>query len=274
MDPIVVGTAVAPLDDNIQLQLLFSREVQADPEAIKHAAQIEDFDLALIVTGRILPSGRPARGGDSLSAGDRQMTGTLGCMVQSADGEQLILTCNHVIAGTNSNAPGLQEVFQPGLGDGGRQADRLGLLYQFWPIQFGAVFENHIDAALARPDSPDDLESGLAYLGPIAGVNDRPQFFDQVQKVGWKTQHTAGTYTQSATFVVPYGNQMALFVNQLGIVGLNGNFAEEGDSGAVVLNDAREVVGMQFAVASGINTSYVNRIDKVRQLLDVEVVTG
>lgn len=272
-DPLVIGTAVSRLDDTLQLQLLLSRESDADPAFVKTHFGLVDFELALIVTGPIVPSGRPARGGESISANAPSLTGTLGCVVENAAGDRFALGCNHVIAGENSRVPGTDEVFQPGVGEGGRQKDRLGLLHQFWPIQFGGFLSNHIDAALARPDRPDDLHADLVQIGAITGVDDSPRYFDRVQKFGWETNYTQGTYTSSATFQIQYSSGFALFENQLGIVGLNGNFAEAGDSGAAVLNEANEVVGIQFAIASGINTSYVNRIPRVRQLLDVEVIT-
>ena len=167
----------------------------------------------------------------------------------------------------------MDEVYHPGLGED-PAAGRFGHLYQFHQIDIGGVIPNQVDAALAAPDDPNDLDPDILGIGAIAGVGPGPTFFDELQKVGWATHHTTGTYVQSATFLVPYLTGFALFENQLGVVGLSGDFSARGDSGAAVLNVDNEIVGMQFAIASGINLSYVNRIDHVQRLLAVEVVTS
>jgi len=79
---------------------------------------------------------RPAPGG--VSIGHQQISaGTLGCLVKRG-GEVFILSNNHVLADSNNASIG-SNILQPGKYDGGDLIDRIALLADFVPIEFGGI---------------------------------------------------------------------------------------------------------------------------------------
>jgi hypothetical protein len=54
---------------------------------------------------------------------------------------------------------------------------------------------------------------------------------------------------------------VAIFDKQLGIIGAQPNrFAETGDSGAVVVDDHENAVGLLFCITQGVDVSFANPI--------------
>jgi hypothetical protein len=70
---------------------------------------------------------------------------------------------------------------------------------------------------------------------------------------------------QKLSILMPYTSiQKALFEQQMGIIGTQTNdFASGGDSGAIVLNDHHQAVGLLFGMDGGIDLAYVNPINLV-----------
>lgn len=241
---------------------------------------------------------RPAPGG--VSIGHAAITaGTLGCLVRK-DGEIHILSNNHVLANSNDAERG-DPIIQPGGADGGSEpADRIARLGDFVPIQFDeeesdcpagnaaagtlnalasalgsdtrlrAVrpfpAENLVDAALAEPLNPDDVVPEILEVGTVAGLAEAALEMD-VQKSGRTTGHTTGVIQQvDVTVQVSYGaGRTATFVDQL----MAGPMSQGGDSGSAVLDMDNGLVGLLFAGST--NTTIVNRIQNVFQLLDVSL---
>lgn len=241
---------------------------------------------------------RPAPGG--VSIGHAAITaGTLGCLVRK-DGEIHILSNNHVLANSNDAERG-DPIIQPGGADGGSEpADRIARLGDFVPIQFdeeesdcpagnaaaGALnalasalgsdtrlralrpfpAENLVDAALAEPLNPDDVVPEILEVGTVAGLAEAALEMD-VQKSGRTTGHTTGVIQQvDVTVQVSYGaGRTATFVDQL----MAGPMSQGGDSGSAVLDMDNGLVGLLFAGST--NTTIVNRIQNVFQLLDVSL---
>jgi hypothetical protein len=242
----------------------FRQDIDGFSVAIRDILQLRDFRITQRTTGEIVLNSRPALGGDSLGEGAfGGESGTFGCLVEDAANNPFLLTCNHVLSDANNGKSG-DPVWQPSEKDGGSPASQIGILHDFAPIKFGGVAVNYIDAALVRPINQSDVGGGLRRLGQINGTAAALSYKTPVEKVGWKTKYTKGTYLYKTSFSQSYpGGRDALFLDQLGIVGLTGDFSRDGDSGSLVVNNNREAVGLVFAEASDINMTFANPIKKV-----------
>ncbi len=231
-----------------------------------------------------------------VSMGHYQITtGTFGCLVQRGD-EVFILSNNHVLADVNQGKAG-DAILQPGPSDGGLIDDHVATLSDYIPIDFGAqpaecAFAEHtaqllnaiaaafgsshrlqarkqtpgrnrVDAALARPLSPEMVSNEIWGIGAPTGVGEAG-LGDPVQKTGRTTAHTKGMITQiDATLRIDYNGQSALFEGQL----VADAMSRPGDSGSAVLDMEKQVVGLLFA-GSDVAT-IINPIDEVLSALNV-----
>ena len=228
----------------------------------------------------------------------RVTAGTFGCLVRRGE-ERFILSNNHVLADSNSGQEG-DAILQPGAADGGTSDDRIATLADFVPIDFGtsspecsiaewsagllnfvagalgsshqlrAVKQtegvNRVDAALARPVSPDIVSNEILYIGAPTGVGEAT-LGTEVQKTGRTTGHTQDIITQiDATVSINYNGPIAVFSGQL----VAGPMSQGGDSGSAVLDMDKRVVGLLFAGST--TTTIINPIDEVLSALNVEVV--
>ncbi len=234
---------------------------------------------------------RPARPG--VSIGHFAITaGTLGCLVRKS-GETLILSNNHVLANSNDAQVG-DAIWQPGRADGGTSADQIGTLAEFIPIAFegtpplpgGCLSQllsllgirlrkplqnepgnNKVDAALARPTTPDLVSPDILNIGVPTGAG-TATLGTQVQKSGRTTGYTTGSIQQiDVTVTVNYGGPLATFTGQL----MAGAISQGGDSGSAVLDMSERVVGLLFAGSA--TSTIINPIQFVLDMLGVEVVT-
>jgi len=271
----VTGIALSLEEDKQKAVYIFlEKDVHQFASFITTFLGLADFRIKQLTTGLISPSGRPAQGGESLGEGATGgKSGTFGCLVEDAARQTFLLSCNHVLCNVNSGNRGIDPVWQPSYEDGGKPKDRIGVLHDFAPIMFGGTSPNEIDAALAKPDNSSDVLSGLKWLGAINGTTSYLPYRMKVEKVGWKTRNTTGTYLYRTNFIQHYpGHGDALFRDQLGIVGTIGNFSDNGDSGSVVVNDQREAVGLIFASAPDIRITFANPIYKVFNFFGVTPV--
>jgi hypothetical protein len=233
-----------------------------------------------------------------VSLGHYQITaGTFGCLVRRGE-ERFILSNNHVLANSNQGGAG-DAILQPGPADGGTSDDRVATLAGYVELDFGtapsecsvadwstkllnyvaralgsshqvrAVKQteglNRVDAALARPLSPDLVSNEILYIGAPVGVG-AATLGTEVQKTGRTTGYTEGVITQiDATMSISYGEHMALFTGQL----VAGAMSKPGDSGSAVLDMDRRVVGLLFAGSEA--ATIINPIDEVFAALNVEL---
>ncbi len=235
-----------------------------------------------------------------VSVGHYRVTaGTFGCLVHRG-GEVFILSNNHVLADMNKGRAG-DPILQPGAADGGTMDDRIAELADFVPLDFGeeqadcpvagflatvlnglasltgsshrlqAVRQtpgvNRVDAALARPLSPDMVSNEILYIGAPVGAG-AATLGTQVQKTGRTTGYTTGTITQiDATVRIDYYGSTAVFEGQL----VASPMSQPGDSGSAILDMERRVVGLLFAGSDA--ATIINPIEEVLAALNVRVAT-
>jgi len=231
-----------------------------------------------------------------VSMGHYRITaGTFGCLLRRGE-ESFILSNNHVLANTNNCQQG-DAVLQPGSTDSGTMDDCIATLADYVPLDFGtapsecpiaeqsarllnyiagafgsrhqlqAVKQtegvNRVDAALARPTSPDLVSNEILYIGAPTGIG-TAILGTQVQKTGRTTGHTRGTVTQIDTTVrIDYNGPSALFTGQL----VASPMSRPGDSGSAVLDMDRRVVGLLFAGSDA--ATIINPIEEVLSALNV-----
>lgn len=278
--PLVNGVGLAPGGKLVFLTSApLAAIAQAQPEFYdKVTARASELGISSdriewAYAGQNIPCVRPALGGDSISSGTRE-TGTIACMVKDSSGGVGLLGCSHVLAAPPVAGIGVDEHWQPGDRDGGTAADRIGLLHDYVPIDVSGGI-NAFDAALCLPDNPADCKAGLQVLGAIAGCNAAPKHNISVRKVGWQTPRvTHGTLRYrklSHTLTFPAG--VAIFDNQYGVFGASATqpFAIPGDSGALVVDDQNQAVGMVFGMAQGMSIAYVNPIEPILNHFNITI---
>lgn len=241
---------------------------------------------------------RPAPGG--VSIGHMGVTaGTLGCLV-SRDDQLFILSNNHVLAASNEGQVG-DPILQPGCYDRGMAEDRIAVLEDFVPINFGteeptcpiaretgnalnyvaqalgsrhrlAVFQenpllNLVDAAIALPLSAHLVEKRILEIGVPKGSREGALGL-QIKKSGRTTALTRGEITQvDVTVQVRYDNRVATFTDQL----MAGGMSKGGDSGSAVLDEDDFVIGLLFAGSE--TATVINRIQHVLEAFGITITT-
>ena len=184
-------------------------------------------------------------GGISLGPCLKEITGTLG-MVLNTNYGLMMISSTHVLASGPEwilNYP----ISQPGRLDG-------GICPETFVGNFTGGFigqPNNIDASIATIDSQnrDALPNFIQQLGETMG-SDNAFPFDNVAKYGRTTELTIGVITSNnLTFRVNYPDfGEYTYYRQLRIQTQDPNpfipFALPGDSGAMIVNEERKVVGM------------------------------
>jgi len=242
---------------------------------------------------------RPAPGG--VSIGHENITaGTLGCLVKKK-GEIFILSNNHVLAASNEGSIG-SAILQPGKYDGGSLKDRIATLTEFVEIKWlggegcgiskalasaaniaaraaasksrlQAIRQeeafNLVDAAIARPIQDESVMNEILDIGiPSGGLNLTPELGLQIQKSGRTTEITQDEVIQiDVTAQVQYGEgKIALFEDQI----MAGPMSSPGDSGSIVLDMQKNLVGLLFAGSDQV--TILNRIKHVFDLLGLRLL--
>ena len=131
---------------------------------------------------------------------------------------------------------------------------------------------NRIDAALADIGPNVNTNAEILGIGAITGTKMAAAEMT-VEKFGRNSGYRAG-YVFNIYFdiSVPVPGGEARFVDQIAILGLNGLFAGEGDSGSLVLErESNRAVGLLFVQAG--TYSLANHISAVLSGLDVNLVS-
>jgi S1-C subfamily serine protease len=209
--------------------------------------------------------------------------GTLGGFVRRGT-RVYILSNNHVLADEDRASAG-DGILQRATADGGRDPDdRVGTLRH--TVRLKKDGANFVDAALA------DIQEGVEYdavrLREISGADQRlsglgpelPDVDELVYKIGRTTGPTAGRVTafDLDNVVVSYGMGNIRFDGQVEIEGIGTRaFSDGGDSGALVVNERMEAVGLLFAGGdvggtNGRGLTYANPIRRVLQDLRAKLL--
>lgn len=270
--PVVgVGHSLRGGTDTLEL----ATDVESDDldlDLLRKAANVGDIPVHVVETGEWLAASSPAQGGDSIGYPDGP-TGTVTCLVKNKDGQQFLLSCNHVIAALNQGNRDADNLWYPGKADGGGPGSVIGKLHDFKAIDFSVEKGNVCDVALCTPSG--QVAAGIRKLGAISGIWDDPPLELPVRKYGRSTKETQGAlFTKNSSVLITYADKRrALFEKQLQIVGTgHGDFAQEGDSGALIVDMQNKAVGLLFSVATKQNAALANPIKSVLADLDVTPV--
>jgi hypothetical protein len=220
-----------------------------------------DLRITGVIQPRALPLGgpgtktcRPLVAGCSIGHHQMMMAGTLGAFVRQAQGGLLMLSNNHVLVEGNRRSAN-DAIVQPGLQDGGQlPGGAVGQLQEFVRLLPDA---NVVDAAVATVDDsalPDDL--ALPGIGLIKGcctaadLAVRLETRARVHKIGRTTGMTSGILTSVIRdFPVSYNGTERWFGSVIEVTSTdNGRpFSDQGDSGALVVDDDGLAVGIIFS---------------------------
>lgn len=206
-----------------------------------------------------------------ISSGHFAITaGTLGCIAYDDCGAPVLVSNNHVYADVNKGEPG-DQIYQPGVADGGSGKNTIATLLDFEPINLESncniasllsVFLNltatllgsRTRMAAAQPADPNYIDAAIAKPNitvrpeiPNIGIPSSPMTATvglDVHKSGRTTQYTEGAITYiNGTIRVSYGNDgTAIFKKQIIAEGKNEKkFSAPGDSGSLILSGTHPV---------------------------------
>lgn len=287
--PISIGIAPTARrgDYRIAVRIQDRRVLTSDAlEVVRHHAG-DDVDVRYI--GRINAHGvrpwhqstmRPLGIGASL-AHPSVKAGTLGGFVTSDTGEVQILSANHVVAAENAAKPS-DSVLQPGPKDGGRKSrDVVGQLATVVALERDAL--NLVDCGLVALDRGIDYEpSTLSGAGTLSGpVDDFPDDYEPVEKLGRTTGHTYGRITnfEMTPVRLHYRSAVYAFDKLFEIEGAGTHaFSRPGDSGALVFRSqdraARGMIigGTAVGSANGSGLSYATSLVRVLRRLNASLL--
>ncbi|BAF58265.1 MAG: hypothetical protein HPY89_09930 [Pelotomaculum sp.] len=248
---------------------------------------------------------RPCQPG--VSVGHYQSTaGTLGAVVRDRETKKLmILSNNHVLANGSSESEAKAKqgdpILQPGPYDGGTLKDRIGVLDRYVPLVKSAVKadcpvaaavarggtrllnifkqnyevrfykrlygENTVDCALARLDSEDLVKATILDIGDITGVSEAGPG-DLVQKSGRTTGLTSGVVKSvNTTLQVEMKDDEKLWFSDQVVADM---VSQPGDSGSLVVDQERKVVGLLFAGSDKL--TIFNRISNIMDCLGIDFI--
>ncbi|MEW6447781.1 MAG: hypothetical protein AB1426_06805 [Bacillota bacterium] len=233
--------------------------------------------------GKFTGRQRPAQPG--LSIGHYLITaGTFGAVVyDSKTDKPLILSNNHILANASNGRdrrcrPG-DPILQPAPFDGGELGrDTIAILERFIPMRYGAIqatcpvaagaeyyvntllrvyypqyrmrlyrlqeTANKVDCAVAKPVEDDLIKNEILEIGAIKGIAEcKPGL--EVKKCGRTSGLTSGVikYTDVTTTVDVGEERQAVFEDQF----MTSQMSRGGDSGALVLDENGNAVGLLFA---------------------------
>lgn len=208
-------------------------------------------------------------------------SGTFGCVVYR-DGFPCILSNNHVIANSNK-AQINDQTIQPGTYyDGQLTQDMIARLADFVFINFetqeGCIGspikffskkqeENLVDAAISKAINEEILSCEILDIGEPEGLNLDAGLELPLQKSGATTEKTTDKIIGlNASLRVSYGNGLiAPYRGQI----IAGAMCAGGDSGSIVLDMNRKIVGLLFAGSE--TTTVINPIEHVFDLLKIHL---
>ncbi|KLU74559.1 hypothetical protein [Clostridium botulinum] len=194
-------------------------------------------------------------------------TTTLGCLV--TDGKhEFILTTNHGIV--NGKFRSAIDITQPSIEDGGKYpADFIGHVVKCIDLEEQSTFykpKNLVDACLIHIAKIPDVSSIIYHVGIPIGAQ-LPELHEDVLKVGRTSGLTFGeTQALDSTVTIHDGSKTYVFEDQI----LTSKMSENGDSGAILMNNSKYVLGMN--IGGGNSCSIFCTIKNILKLFKVKVV--
>jgi hypothetical protein len=230
------GKAVA--DDCIRVYVTKKRGARDLSRRQRVPKKIDGYFTDVIALKQVRTHQGP---GGSIS-NSQGLMGSLGCVVSDSDGDYLLGSW-HVF--TNTDGKDGDPVFMPSKSVDGN-APIVGTLIAT-PIFHLNGGENAFDASVARLQAGIQMAAALDAGRPFTaccGVNGS----SAVVKRGAATAQTQGTVDgASEDIVVMYNGmaaQRAVLTGQIAIVGTEGGFSDEGDSGALVCTPDLGPIGL------------------------------
>jgi len=217
----------------------------------------------------------PLQGGISIGPcriiGSSAYYGSLGILViDNKTQAPMVLSCFHVMAVDTSWSVG-DTMSQPSLADGGKCPDNvIGTLQR-------ANLDDTTDCALASVnEQARGVICQIEDIGNIAGISTAASNAS-VRKRGRTTLLTFGAIESIDMTVqnIDYGDGLGkrTLTNQIGIepdISKNKMFLDDGDSGAVVVDDSSQVIGLLFS-GSPDGHGIANPIQAVLNALDANI---
>jgi len=208
---------------------------------------------------------------DVPTSGNYVFVGTLGAMVRDrATGATMALTNFHVACVNNTWTVG-DRMVQQSLVDGGSAAGQFGSLTR-------ATLSDQVDGAVVTVDAAKSWTATVHGVGDVAGHTPATVGM-AVQKRGRTTEHTFGTVMSTdLTVSINYGSDVGVhtFHHQIRIdtdTSRSARFSDRGDSGSVILDTNRNVVGLLFGGATDGSMTFANPIQAVLDELMVDIIT-
>lgn len=203
---------------------------------------------------------RPLQPGISISS-QRGGTGTLCCILIDTQGTRYLFSADHVFSGD----PGTL-ILQPGSGDGGKQADQVGVVARSLTPQPGQ--ESRVTGVLARLNPNVDVSLDVVGLGPITGTTSDVQVGDTLRLVG-----RGSGIIELMVRRLDVETSVRLVGGTVRLVGLIetslNRRGEGGDSGAPVLTKDGKLVGIMYAGSQTV--SLVMPIEPILNALGVKL---
>ncbi|ULA58113.1 MAG: hypothetical protein LZF60_20163 [Nitrospira sp.] len=197
------------------------------------------------------------------------IAGTLGAIVVDNDTQDRMLLSNYHVLCVNEGWDQWGDVgrriTQPSFG---------GILVA--TIRRG-ILNKDADAAVARLDNSTRYTCGIQDIGAITGTA-APELGMAVRKRGRSTGLTYGTiHGLDSTAKITFGHGVGtiIFRNQIEVypdTTRNAQFADQGDSGSVIVNDAGQAVALLFAIDADSNgTGTATPIHTILEKLNVRM---
>lgn len=224
---------------------------QAPPVTLEDHRRPHTFLLGGISIGNLLLGG----------------SGTLGVSVfDNRTGQEMLLSNWHVLCGSDQCQVG-EPIIQPGTGGGdiGTANDVVARLYR-------VELNTEVDAAIAQPSGQRILFKEVLEIGPV-DTSSHAILGMRVRKSGRTSGLTVGTVADVSADVdvQGYPSGTRSFHNQVVIEGTT-EISVPGDSGSVWVDDANQVVGLNFAGSP--TRAIANPIDAVLTTLDINLGPG
>lgn len=209
---------------------------------------------------------------DVPSAGNYIFAGTLGAMVRDRGNDATMALTNFHVACVNNTWSVGDRMVQPSLLDGGTSSNQFSSLTR-------AALSDAVDGAVVTVDTGKSTSATIQDIGDVAG-HTTATVGTAVRKRGRTTELTYGTVVSTDfTVTIDYGSDVGsrTLHHQIRVqtdTTQSARFSDHGDSGSVVVDGNRMVVGLLFAGSSDGQWTFANPIQSVLDELNVDLMVA